>query len=58
MQNTTFAAAMKQYFGLLPGQTLTDFINELKALTPADKAWFKANLPSVGFNIIEPAKAA
>jgi hypothetical protein len=48
----TFAAAMKDYFGYQPGKTATDFMQEIKALTPEDKAWFRANLPSVGYEII------
>jgi hypothetical protein len=29
---------LKTYFGLHPGQTIVDFSNEIKRLTPADKA--------------------
>jgi hypothetical protein len=29
--------AIKQYFGMLPGQTMVQFLAELKALTPEEK---------------------
>jgi len=31
------AAALRQYFGLNPGQTLSEFMTEIKALTPDGK---------------------
>lgn len=31
------AAALRQYFGLHPGQTLSEFMTEIKALTPEAK---------------------
>ncbi|MET0785361.1 MAG: hypothetical protein ABWY25_01475 [Paenisporosarcina sp.] len=33
----TFIQACKLFFGLLPNQTLLQFMAEVKALTPADK---------------------
>jgi hypothetical protein len=53
----SFVAAMKDYFGLLPGQNNAQFLGELKKLTLDDKAWFAAELPSVGYQI-ETALAA
>lgn len=32
-----FAGAMKEFFGLLPGQDVMAFGRELKALSPAEK---------------------
>lgn len=49
----SLVAAMKDYFGLLPGKSAMDFLKEWKALSDEDKAWFKANLPSVGYEIQE-----
>lgn len=52
MKRMTFAAAMRDYFGVLPGGNAASFFAELKALTDEDKAWFRANLPSVGYEIV------
>ncbi len=46
-----FAAAMKDYFGFLPGQTLSGFMQELKTLSPEERAWFTQNLATVGYSI-------
>jgi hypothetical protein len=43
---------MKDYFGFLPGQNMTAFFAELKALSAEDREWFKANLLSVGYQVI------
>ncbi len=51
MKKMSFAAAMKDYFGPLPGGNSMGFLQELKALTDDDKKWFRANLPSVGYEI-------
>jgi len=37
LQHMTFIAACKTFFGLLPGETLQEFVSEIKALTPNDK---------------------
>ena len=55
MKKMTFVAAMKDYFGYKTGQTPTSFMQEMKALTDEDKAWFRANLPSVGYEIVNAA---
>lgn len=44
-----YAAAMKHYFGLHPGQTLGQFMVELRALSDEEKAWFRDNLSQVGY---------
>lgn len=36
-QPVTFVVACKQFFGLLPNQTLQEFAAELRKLTPDDK---------------------
>ena len=46
----TFVAACKNFFGMLPGQTLQEFAKELKALTPDDKAELIVLFRSVGID--------
>jgi hypothetical protein len=36
-KSVTFVVACKQFFGLLPNQTLQEFAAELRKLTPEDK---------------------
>lgn len=55
MKSMTFVTAMKDYFGLQPGETVSGFLTEIRALTDADKAWFRANLPSVGYEVLNVA---
>jgi hypothetical protein len=50
----TFVAAMRDYFGFNRGGekgTTSSFLAELKALTDDDKAWFRKNLETVGYEI-------
>lgn len=48
----SFPAAMLDYFGRRPGHpSAKDFMDELKALTNADKIWFRQNLATVGYDI-------
>lgn len=54
----TFAVACKQFFGLRPNTTTSDFMGELKALTPQDKADLRAEFLKVGIEIIESAPKA
>lgn len=49
----SLVAALKDYFGMKPDQNAMGFMQEIKALTPEDKAWFRANLPSVGYEIVD-----
>lgn len=51
MKQMTFIAAMKDYFGS-NGKTSLEFMAEIKALTSTDREWFRANLPSVGYDIV------
>ena len=48
-----FVAAMKDFFGNRPGLGLMDFAKELKDLTEADRAYFKAGLEQVGYTITQ-----
>lgn len=52
----SFAMAMKKYFGLLSGQSLSDFVLELKALSYEEKMDFAVGLRSVGFDCEDPTK--
>ena len=48
----SFTTAMLDFFGKLPGQSTMDFATELKALTDADKAEFRAGLVAYGYKLI------
>ena len=45
----SFATAMKHKFGLKPGRKLSDFLQELKALSDDDKAEFRCLLIADGY---------
>jgi len=45
----TFIAAMKDFFGMKDGQTLTQFSAELKALDEKEKEFFKLGLQQNGY---------
>lgn len=51
----TFTARCKDFFGLHPGETITQFVAEMKALTPADKAEFHEAFNQMGLPT-EPPK--
>lgn len=55
MKRMTFVQALRDYFGPRPGSNGTpgEFLKELQALTADDKAWFKANLATVGYEIVQ-----
>lgn len=53
MQQMTMTKALKEYFGFKPGQNLTGFMDEIKALTPDDRAYFKKEFVKVGIEIIQ-----
>lgn len=55
MKKLTFVAAMKDYFGLLPNETNTGFVAEIKALTPEDRAYFTTLLSTVGYEVVSAA---
>jgi hypothetical protein len=50
IKNMTFVAAMLDFFGK-NGKTTQDFMEEIKALTSADREYFRKHLPSVGYAI-------
>jgi hypothetical protein len=54
MKKMTFVSAMRDYFGSRPGgdTTPTAFLHEMKALTSEDKAWFRTQLATVGYEIV------
>ena len=55
----SLTTAMLDYFGKHPGQSTAEFAQELKALTDADKAEFRAALIKLGYRItIAPAIAS
>ena len=51
MKKLPFMAAMKDYFGLLPEQTLSGFLQEVKKLSPAERIFFTEGLKTVGYEI-------
>ncbi len=53
MKKMTFMVAMRDYFGMKPGQKLMEFMAEIKALSADERAWFKANLGTVGYEVTE-----
>lgn len=52
MKEMSFVEAMKDYFGFLPGQNMSQFFAELKVLTPDERQWFKDNLATVGYKVV------
>lgn len=51
MQKFAFMAACRHYFGLKPQQTLSEFAQEVKALSDEDRAWFKREFVKVGYEV-------
>jgi len=51
MQTMSFTKACKEYFGFKPGQNLTEFVGEIKALSTEDRAYFKREFVKVGIEI-------
>ena len=51
MRECGFMVACKEYFGFKDGQGLPQFMAEIRELTDADKAYFTALFPSVGYVI-------
>jgi len=54
MPQIGFVKAMKDYFGLRPGQTILQFGAELKALTYDEKLDFAQGLRSIGIDSADP----
>lgn len=51
----SFTGAMLDFFGKKPGDTAMGFQAELKALDPTDRAYFRAELTKVGYEVTPPA---
>lgn len=51
MIQMTFTKAMMDFFGRLPGQSVGDFANELKALTVVDREYFKREFRKINIEI-------
>ncbi len=49
-----FTACMKEFFGYLPGQSLTEFGQELKKLSYEDKLEFAEGLRQNGLDCQDP----
>jgi hypothetical protein len=54
MPKTGFVKAMKDYFGLLPGQSVMQFGAELRALSDQEKHDFAQGLRSIGIDCTDP----
>lgn len=52
-----FVSAMKNFFGLLPGQSVGQFATELKPMTFDDKMEFAKMLRAAGVACDDPIKA-
>ena len=52
MQTMTITKALKEYFGFKPGQNLTEFMQEIKALSPEDRAYFVREFAKVGIEVV------
>lgn len=50
LQVMTFVQACKTFFGLLPNETLQEFVTEIRALTPDDKAELVTLFKTVGID--------
>lgn len=53
MQDMTFVKACSSHFGRLPGQSLSDFGAELKALGDKDRADLKAEFAKIDINVTD-----
>ena len=51
MIQMSFTKAIVEHFGKKQGQSTHEFMEEIKALTPADREWFKAEFAKIGIEI-------
>lgn len=51
MVQSSFTKACKDYFGYLPGQNLSGFMAEVKALDETDRIYFRKEFLKVGIEI-------
>jgi hypothetical protein len=54
MPHIGFVKAMKDFFGLLPGQSVTQFGGELKVLSEVEKQEFAEGLRAIGIDCADP----
>ena len=47
----SYAGAIRDFFGMKPGETIAQFMEELKALTPTDKEEIVRFLIKLGYKI-------
>ena len=50
--------ALKHYFGQKPGQSVAEFMAEMRILNEAEKAYFKSALEGLGYTIVPSPVAA
>lgn len=50
LKNCTFIMACREFFGMLPGQTLQEFAKEIRELPTKDKADMIEMFKSVGYD--------
>lgn len=53
----SFPAAMREFFGLLEGEGVGGFLQELKALDESDRAWFREELSRSGHPVADKKEA-
>lgn len=58
MPQKTFIAACREFFGLKPGQKLTEFGQEIKALSFKDKLDIAKGLREAGHDCADPVATA
>ena len=51
MIQMSFTKAIIETFPKRPGQTMADYMAEIKALTPQDRAYFKAEFAKIGIEV-------
>lgn len=54
MSQKSFIAACKDFFGFKPGQTLTEFGNEIKALSHEEKMDLADGMRKIGIDCADP----
>jgi hypothetical protein len=51
MIQMSFTKAIVEHLGRKQGQSTHEFMEEIKALTPADREWFKVEFAKIGIEI-------
>ena len=49
----SFTGQVRAYFGMKPGQTLSEFGREIKELSDADRKWFTEQFNAIGYPVQE-----